>query len=204
MVIILPGVWLPRPGLERTANEQAQSMKEMMKRYLINIYTLPALAILLLSIGCGSTSGPSIEFVTAVAADGANVEQSDPSAARLGFVNSDGDAIAMENGGRIPLKEDKVAEVFLSPYPPDWNTDLHLFLLDNTEFEPIQDVEVDLEYDMVWMNHGIDTQPGTMVEEGHYMMPLSFLMYGDWTVDVRMDFLKEGDKDLQFIVKFIP
>ena len=113
-------------------------------------------------------------------------------------------AVALENGGRVPLGEDKLAEVFLSPYPPDWNTDLHLFLLDNTEFKPIQKVDVDLEYDMVWMDHGIDAQIGTKLDEGHYLLPLSFLMYGDWNVDVRLDFLDEGKKHLQFIVKFLP
>jgi hypothetical protein len=165
------------------------------------------MAILLLTtIACDATTGPSIEFVTAAAADSAisSIEESELASARLGFVDDDGNAVAMENGARVPIGQDKVAEIFLSPYPPDWNTDLHLFLLDSSDFEPVQEVEVDLEYDMVWMDHGIDAQPGVKLEEGHYMMPLAFLMYGDWTVDVRLDFPEEGVKGLQFVVKFVP
>tara|TARA_B100001971_G_scaffold207974_1_gene229002 strand:+ start:675 stop:1097 length:423 start_codon:yes stop_codon:yes gene_type:complete len=124
--------------------------------------------------------------------------------AHLGFVNSDGEAIALENGDRVPLGDDTVAEIFLSPYPPDWNTDLHLFPLTKDYFKPVADVDVDLEYDMVYMDHGIDTQSGTKIADGRYLMPLSFLVYGDWQVDVRMESAMTGEKDLQFVVKFLP
>lgn len=109
----------------------------------------------------------------------------------------------MENGGRVPLGEDKIAEVFLAPYPPDWQTDLNLFLLNREDFHPVTDVKVDLEYEMVYMDHGIDAQIGTGVADGHYVLPLSFLMYGDWMVDVTVQ-LPEGKKHLRFIVKFFP
>ena len=99
----------------------------------------------------------------------------------------------MENGGRVPLGEDKIAEVFLAPYPPDWQTDLNLFLLNREDFHPVTDVKVDLEYEMVYMDHGIDAQIGTRVADGHYVLPLSFLMYGDWMVDVTAQ-LPEGKK----------
>ena len=109
----------------------------------------------------------------------------------------------MDNGGRVPLSEDKIAEVFLAPYPPDWQTDLHLFLLGAEDYQPVTDVEVDLKYEMVYMDHGIDAQVGTKLTDGHYVLPLSFLMYGDWLVDVTVEF-PEGKKHLRFIVKFLP
>ncbi len=153
---------------------------------------------------------PSVEFrpsapTDTVSADAAGVASATQLPdAHLGFVNSDGEAIALENGGRVPLGDDTVAEIFLSPYPPDWNTDLHLFPLTKDYFKPVADVDVDLEYDMVYMDHGIDTQSGTKIADGRYLMPLSFLVYGDWQVDVRMESAMTGEKDLQFVVKFLP
>lgn len=154
-------------------------------------------------MGCDAEAGPSVEFRPAP--DGALYAVAGDAQSMLGYVPTSGeDPYAMANGGRVPLGEDRIAEVFLSPYPPDWNTDLHLYLLDKDTFDPITNVDVDLEYDMVWMNHGIDPRPGRKIDEGHYMLPLSFLMYGDWSVDIRMAFPGEANKDLQIIVKFDP
>ena len=161
-------------------------------------------------MGCSIETGPSVDFKPAESQPGQQeglVSATDPIGVdspkispRLGFIQ-DREAIAMENGGRVALGEDKVVEVFLSPYPPDWQTDLHLFLMDKETFEPITDVDVDLTYDMVFMDHGIDTQVGIKLEDGHYVLPLSFLMYGDWNVDTTVQ-LPEGKKHLRFIVKF--
>lgn len=129
-----------------------------------------------------------------------NTTETDP---RLGFV-IEGDAVAIANGGRVPLGEGKLAEVFLAPYPPDWQTDLHLYLLNGGDFSPITDVEVDLVYEMTYMDHGIDKLAGTQVGDGHYVLPLSFVMYGDWNVDTIVDLPKEGKKRLRFVVKFHP
>lgn len=121
---------------------------------------------------------------------------------RLGFIK-EGGPIALDNGGRVPLGDDKLAEVFLSPYPPDWQTDLHLFLLKKGSFEPVTDVDLDLLYEMVYMDHGVDGAIASRMADGHYVMPLSFQMYGDWKVDVTLN-LPEGKKHLVFIVKFFP
>ena len=128
-----------------------------------------------------------------------NTDESNP---RLGFI-VDREAVAMKNGGRVPLGDDRVAEVFLAPYPPNWQTDLHLYLLNRNDFSPVTDADVDLLYEMVWMDHGIDGQVGRKVADGHYVLPLDFLMYGDWSVDTRIT-LPEGKKHLRFIVKFAP
>ncbi len=172
---------------------------------------IAVLTLLFISFaGCSAATGPAVEFKPAVAEAGETVpakaspagNEAKPLSPRLGFVRK-GEATALENGGRVPLDEDKIAEIFLAPYPPDWQTDLNLFLLDKETYEPITDVDVDLEYDMVYMDHGIDAQVGTKVADGHYVLPLSFLMYGDWSVDVTLQ-LPEGKKHLRFIVKFLP
>jgi hypothetical protein len=172
---------------------------------------LAVLALFLLPLlGCGAATGPGVDFKLAAVEAGETVSatassagnEKEPVSPRLGFVQK-GDATAMENGGRVPLGEDKIAEVFLAPYPPDWNTDLNLFLLDKETFQPVTGVDVELEYEMVYMDHGIDALIGTKVADGHYVLPLSFLMYGDWSVDVTME-LPEGKKHLRFIVKFFP
>lgn len=171
---------------------------------------------------CTGTTGPSVEFSTPAQASDASVSDADPKQgvvetkvgepgqddadlanSRLGFVYKRGEAVGMKNGGRVPLGDDIIAEVFLSPYPPDWQTDLHLFLMDKNTFEPLTDVDVDLVYEMVYMDHGIDALEGTKVKDGHYLLPLSFLMYGDWSVDTTVE-LPEGKKHLRFIVKFFP
>ena len=170
--------------------------------------TVIGMAILWLSLGCSPVGGPSVELLSGEPSETAFAEGVDettePVPASLGFIDKAGNAIALENGGRVPLGDDKVAEVFLSPYPPEWNTDLHLFLLNKDDFSPVTDVDVDLEYEMVWMDHGIDAQTGTKIADGRYLMPLSFLMYGDWQVDVRLDFAETGKKHLRFVVKFFP
>ena len=169
-----------------------------------------ALASLPLALACGNTTGASVEFKPAssqsespiATTSGARPIESTDLSPRLGFVQGS-EATAMENGGRVPLGDDRIAEVFLAPYPPGWQTDLHLFLLDKETFQPITEVEVDLTYDMVFMDHGIDAQIGTKIADGHYVLPLSFLMYGDWSVDTTLK-LPEGKRHLRFVVKFYP
>jgi len=183
-------------------------VKVMKHRMEIGRRHLAVLGLFLFPLlGCGVATGAGMEFKPAVvetvsvkAIPGGN--EAKPLSPRLGFVQN-GEATAMDNGGRVPLGEGRVAEVFLSPYPPDWQTDLNLFLLDKETYQPVTDVDVDLEYDMVYMDHGIDAQTGTKVADGHYVLPLSFLMYGDWSVDVTLQ-LPEGKKHLRFIVKFFP
>ncbi|MDA1348283.1 MAG: hypothetical protein O3A47_05375 [Chloroflexi bacterium] len=177
-------------------------------------FSITALAMLALPLlACSVETGPSVEFKPAAtasttgsaerpAATEAATGEEEPISPRLGFVQN-GEATALENGGRVPLGEGTVAEVFIAPYPPDWQTDVHLFILDSETFEPVTDVEVELEYEMVYMDHGIDGLPGTKVSDGHYVMPLDFLMYGDWSVDTTVQ-LPEGKKHLRFIVKFSP
>ena len=170
---------------------------------VLTLFLLPLLA-------CGAATGPGVEFKPAVVGAGGagsvkaipSGNEAGPLSPRLGFVQK-GEATALENGGRVPLDEERIAEVFLAPYPPDWQTDLNLFLLDKETYQPVTDVEVDLKYEMVYMDHGIDAQTGTKVADGHYVLPLSFLMYGDWSVDVTLQ-LPEGKKHLRFIVKFFP
>lgn len=188
--------------------------QDLMNKHLTRSFIRGTLLVLplLFLMGCSIETGPSIEFKPAELQPGQQEElvsatdsreiQSPEISPRLGFIQ-DGEATAMENGGRVSLGDDKVVEVFLSPYPPDWQTDLHLFLMDKETFGPITDVDVDLTYDMVFMDHGIDTQTGIKLEDGHYVLPLSFLMYGDWNVDTTVQ-LPEGKKHLRFIVKFQP
>jgi hypothetical protein len=184
-------------------------MSEQLTRSILR-ETLSILPFLLL-VGCSIETGPSIEFKPAESQPGQEeglVSSANPTGTespeispRLGIVQ-DNEATAMENGGRVALGDGKIVEVFLSPYPPDWQTDLHLFLMDKETFEPIADVEVDLTYDMVFMDHGIDAQIGIKLQDGHYVLPLAFLMYGDWNVDTTLQ-LPEGEKHLEFIVKFL-
>ncbi len=215
----LLGAGAPNFGLPSPTHARSQAVftvnAHMLERLSAMLLAFAMSAALLLALGCNSTGGPSIELrpeapsntVSANSgadADGTGAAGTIESSAQLGFVGANGQAIALENGGRVPLGEDTVAEVFLSPYPPDWNTDLHLFLLSKDDFTPVTNVDVDLKYDMVFMDHGIDSQTGVKIAEGRYLMPLSFLMYGDWQVDVRMDSAATGKKHPQFVVKFLP
>ena len=190
-----------------------------------------ALAVALAVSSCGVETGDGTEFVEKDAAFGdatdpdaeeevsvlggaleevreAEIVDSEPreNDARffrgLGFVEGE-QMLKIDNGSRVPVGEDKLVEVFLSPNPPDWRTDLHLFLLDKETFEPIEDLDVLLDYDMIFMNHGTLSSLGSKVADGHYLIPLDFLMYGDWNVEVRLD-LPEGMERLKFVVKFLP
>lgn len=95
--------------------------------------------------------------------------------------------IAMENGASVSLGDGEAMEVFVSPYPAAYDTDLHLFLLKEDTFEPVTDAVVFMLYEMVQMDHGDGgKQMGSQVDEGHYRFPMFFIMYGEYEVSVHI------------------
>lgn len=94
-----------------------------------------------------------------------------------------GETMPIENGQRLPLGEGLFAEVFVVPFPPTPETDLHLFLFQGER--PINGAEMRVVYDMIDMDHGaLDKQIGREVEAGHYAAFLDMFMFGDWVADV--------------------
>jgi hypothetical protein len=92
--------------------------------------------------------------------------------------------VPIANGASVPIVDDIVAEVFVSPYPPGIRADLDLYLLHGRDGEPITDAKVELISEMVFMDHGSYALSGKSVGEGHYVMPLNFLMYGEWVMEI--------------------
>lgn len=96
--------------------------------------TAIGIAILWLSLGCSPVGGPSLELLPGLPsetafAEGVNAptgadrstevsenQTAEPVPASLGFIDEAGNAVVLENGGRVPLGEDRVAEIFLSPF----------------------------------------------------------------------------------------
>lgn len=105
----------------------------------------------------------------------------------------------------MPLGDGEVMEVFLVPYPPEVETELHLFLMKEGTYEPVTNVIVHMVYEMVDMDHGdAGKQFGRQVREGEYAFNLRFLMYGSYTVSATISWpdrqqLKQEEVDLRVI-----
>lgn len=109
------------------------------------------------------------------------------------LVDLDGDQIELSNGGSVNLEDKYQVEIFISPYPPrDYAVDMDLYLT-TMDGETIQDAEITIEYDMIFMAHGpyfAELQP---IGAGHYLSSYEFFMYGPWLLDVSINLIDEAN-----------
>ncbi len=90
----------------------------------------------------------------------------------------------LPNGDTITVGELDIA-VSISPYPPGRQANLDLGIMRNGV--PVTGANVTLEYDMKVMEHGALRLLALPGGAGHYLMPLDFIMAGDFQLKVIVD-----------------
>jgi hypothetical protein len=101
---------------------------------------------------------------------------------RLKVLQND-EFVPVPNGGIIPLENDLQAEVFIAPYPPtNFSADVDLYLTTG-DGQPVTEAEINIEYDMMYMNHGPSEAKHVNLGNGHYLISYDFFMYGPWIQD---------------------
>lgn len=136
--------------------------------------------LLLAAVGCSSGVGVASEDE---AARGGGAAASPSEYPWLQVMEGGILRVPASNGTTVSVVDDIAAEIFVSPYPPGLRTDLDLYLLQGIDGTPVTDATVELVSDMVFMDHGSFALPGKSIGEGHYVLPLNFLMYGEWHVE---------------------
>lgn len=101
-------------------------------------------------------------------------------------VIQDGAARALENGSRVTLANGVAADVFMTPYPPARRTNLNFYLIQDGGDPAMGNPTVEAEYSMVNMGHSTYKQAGVELQQGRYLLPLNFLMSGEWAIDLRV------------------
>ncbi len=101
---------------------------------------------------------------------------------RLKYLGADG-PVEIGNGAAIPLGDALVLEVFVSPYPPtEFATDVD-FYVTTIDGEPVDDADISIVWDMLFMTHGPFFAAPENIGGGHYLAPLEMFMFGPWELD---------------------
>lgn len=90
-----------------------------------------------------------------------------------------GETVYIRNGGRIDMGDGLAVEVYIDPYPP---TTLHSILdvYVTRDGEPVEDISVDVEFDMLSMLHGPFSATARDIGGGHHLATLDYIMFGAW------------------------
>lgn len=148
------------------------------------VVLLSATGFLLLSFAEDLAEGSSLADLSS---SGAFLEH-DPAAVVQGIdrltyeVNEE--QIVIPNHGIVPLSDDLVLEVAVSPYPPtSFDLDVE-FLLTTVTGKPIPDAEISTVWDMTIMNHGPFNAEFTSSGDGRYAAFFDLFMVGPWGLDL--------------------
>jgi hypothetical protein len=97
-----------------------------------------------------------------------------------------GVASPFANGDEIPVVGDVMAQLTFTPGDERYgrDLDLHLYQLGNSM--PIDDATVQVTGRMRYMDHGTFRQTALYLEEGHYLLPLQFIMPGEWGLELEI------------------
>lgn len=126
------------------------------------------------SLGDLSSSGEFLERDAAAEASGID---------RLSYRIGDVDTV-IPNHGVVPLGDDLLFEVAVSPYPPtSFDLDVEL-LLTTVQGAPIIDAEITTIWDMEFMPHGPFNTQFESVGDGRYTAFLDLFMVGPWKLDL--------------------
>jgi len=90
-----------------------------------------------------------------------------------------GETTYIRNGGRIEMGDGIAVEIYIDPYPP---TTLHSILdvYVTQDGEPVPDINVDVEFDMLSMLHGPFSATARDIGGGHHLATLDYIMFGAW------------------------
>ncbi len=126
------------------------------------------------SLGDLSSSGDFLERDAAAAVRGLD---------RLTYQIGD-EVVVIPNQGTIPLSDELLLQVKVSPYPPtSFDLDV-LFFLSTVDGEPITDAEITTLWDMTLMYHGPFETQFTNEGGGRYAAFLDLFMVGPWGLEL--------------------
>lgn len=92
----------------------------------------------------------------------------------------------LESGDAVPIAGDVMVQFNITKSPKRFTRNLDLYLYHKTSSAPIDDATIQIAGKMRYMDHG-DFQPAPLQSEnGHYVVPLSFSMPGEWLVDLEI------------------
>lgn len=90
----------------------------------------------------------------------------------------------LNNGAAVPMTKEISAEIYIAPYPPRFASRIDLYLFEPRSGRPITNAEVVINYEMLYMDHGLYKLNTFDNGNGHYQASLDFDMDGEWVVDV--------------------
>jgi hypothetical protein len=143
-----------------------------------------------------ANSGGTTALAAALQADTASLPPVEESGDALFVVREDA-WVPLPNGDTITAGDLDVT-VSVSPYPPGRQANLDLGIMRNGV--PVSGANVTLEYDMKVMEHGALRLLALPGGAGHYLMPLEFIMAGDFQLKVLVD-AKDSTETFNFGVR---
>ncbi len=98
------------------------------------------------------------------------------------------EGVFIRNGGAVQFEDGLTVELFLDPWPPR-TLRAWLDVYVTRHGEPIPDISMGIEYDMLAMLHGPFWGEAENLGNGHYVFTLDYIMYGAWDqlVTIRVD-----------------
>ena len=101
--------------------------------------------------------------------------------------------IEIPNHGLVPLADDLVLEVGVSPYPPTtFDLDVEL-ILRTAAGEPVTDAAISTVWDMSIMYHGPFNTEFTSSGDGRYTAFFDLFMVGPWELDLTISVPRAGN-----------
>ena len=99
-------------------------------------------------------------------------------------VGDEDESVVIPNRGTIPLSDELLLQVEVSPYPPtSFDLDV-VFYLSTVEGEPITDAEIGTIWDMTLMYHGPFETQFTNAGGGQYAAFFDLFMVGPWGLEL--------------------
>jgi len=89
------------------------------------------------------------------------------------------------SGSAIPVAGDVMARVVVStPGDQRYARTIDLFLYRQNDSAPIDDARIDATAHMIYMDHGTFHPDIIRAGSGHYVLPVPFVMAGEWQLDM--------------------
>lgn len=91
------------------------------------------------------------------------------------------------NGDQVPLSSDVVAKINVERGDERYSRRVDLYLYHQFSSIPADDVTVQVEGEMLYMDHGTFRSIPIQADGGHYILSLPFVMPGEWQVNLRIN-----------------
>lgn len=113
------------------------------------------------------------------------------------------ETVVIPNNGTIPLSDELLLLVEVSPYPPtSFDLDVRFFLV-TVEGEPIADAQITTTWDMTVMHHGPFETQFTNTGGGNYAAFFDLFMVGPWGLDVAITVPTYDDIDSVSLIIYV-